>query len=56
MSVEPNTGNANCEVAARQVNQDGTSKLDAMGQPITSGWSHTTNPIELANVGSVQSL
>jgi len=53
MSVEPNTGNANCAVAARVVNADGTSRLDAMGQPIESGWSHTTNPTELATVGSV---
>lgn len=56
MSVEPNTGNPVCQVSARAVDGTGLTRTDAVGQSITSGWSHTSNPTELATLGSVGAL
>lgn len=56
MSVEPNTGNAVCQVAARVVDATGLTRNDAVGQPIQSGWSHTSNPAEMATLGTVSAL
>ena len=51
--IESNTGNPSIVGAARVINADGTDKLDAIGQPITSGFSHVTNATEIAQVGTM---
>ena len=38
------------------VNADGSSRIDAAGQEITSGFSHTSNPTELAALGGASVL
>lgn len=55
-SVEPNTGNPAIVASARVINADGTDKLDAVGQPIKSGFSHVTNTVEIAQVGSMAAV
>jgi hypothetical protein len=55
MSVEPNSGNAVCQVSARAVDAAGLTRMDAATppQPISSGWSHMSNPDEIAATGSI---
>lgn len=55
-AIEANTGNPSITAGARVINADGTDKLDAVGQPITSGLSHVTNPTEIAAAGSMAAV
>ena len=54
--IEANTGNPSITAGARVINSDGSDKLDAVGQPITSGLSHVTNATEIAAAGSMAAV
>ena len=55
-SVEPNSGNPVVSASARVVDATGSAVCDALGQPITSGFSHCSNPTELASLGGSEAL
>lgn len=54
--IESNTGNPSISASARAINTDGSSKLDATGQSITSGFSHVTNQTEIASAGTMAAV
>lgn len=54
--VQDGSGNVAITAAARVINADGTDKLDANGQPVKSGFSHGTNPTEVAAAGNIQAV
>lgn len=49
--VEPNTGQMAVKASARAVNPDGTTRQDANGQPITSGYSFTADTDVVNSLG-----
>lgn len=55
-SVEPTSGNPVCTAWARVVAADGTDALDAAGQPMKTGFAHTSNPTELISLGGAPAL
>jgi hypothetical protein len=55
-SVEPNSGNPAVTAWARVVDATGADKLDGLGEPIQSAFSHCSNPTELASVGGAPAL
>jgi hypothetical protein len=55
-SVEPNSGNPAIAAFARQVDATGKTVLDAAGDPVTSSFSHCSNPTELADLGGASAL
>lgn len=54
--VEPNTGNPAITSSARVINSDGTDRLDATGQPITSAFAHTSTQAEIAAAGGISAV
>jgi len=54
--IESNTGNPSIVSGARVINTDGTDKLDATGQAITSGFSQVTNQTEISLAGSMSAV
>ncbi|MBS0200668.1 MAG: hypothetical protein JSR70_09480 [Proteobacteria bacterium] len=55
LEVEPNTGNPVVKAAARVVNADGTDYHDASGNPIKTGFGHTSSSQEMATLGGTGS-
>jgi hypothetical protein len=55
-SVEPNSGNPAVMAWARVVDTAGANLLDGCGCSITSGFSHCSNPTELAELGGAPAL
>lgn len=50
-SVESASGNTVVAATARVINADGTNKLDAIGQSMTTAFQHTSNTDEISANG-----